>query len=278
MRGLFRCAAVAALLLVAANAGFSQETSPPPFDWLAAPPPEHGLSPESLEALRAGLAANGTKALLVVRNDRIVLEWYAEGHSATKPHYTASMAKALVGGVSVAIAMSDGRMKLDDPASKFIRPWQDDPRKREITIAQLGSHASGLADAHEDGVPHERLSGWMGQFWRREPPPGDPFTISRDQAPLIADPGERFQYSNPGIAMLAYAATAAIKDSPHQDLRTLLRERAMRPIGAPDKEWSIGYGQTTTVDGLPLVAAWGGGGYTARTTARVGRLMLRQGD
>ena len=52
----------------------------------------------------------------------------------------------------------------------------------------------------------------------------------------------------------------------------------MRPIGVPDDEWSVGYGQTFTVDGLPLVGSWGGGGYTARAAARVGRLMLREGD
>ena len=79
MRGFFRCAAAAAWLLVGATAGFSQEANAPPFDWLAAPPQEHGLSPERLEDLRASLEAAQTKALLVVRNDRIVLEWYAKG-------------------------------------------------------------------------------------------------------------------------------------------------------------------------------------------------------
>jgi CubicO group peptidase (beta-lactamase class C family) len=108
--------------------------------------------------------------------------------------------------------------------------------------------------------------------------PNDPFSISRDRAPVLFEPGASFQYSNPGIAMLSYAITAAIRDAPEKDLRTLLRDRIMRPIGVPDKEWSVGYGQVFTVDDLPLVAAWGGGGYTARALARVGRLMLRKGD
>ena len=37
-------------------------------------------------------------------------------------------------------------------------------------------------------------------------------------------------------------------------------------------------GTTYVVDGLPLVGSWGGGGYTARAVARVGRLMLRDGN
>ncbi len=52
----------------------------------------------------------------------------------------------------------------------------------------------------------------------------------------------------------------------------------MRPIGVPDGEWSCGYGQTVDVGGLPIVASWGGGGFTARAAARIGRLMLRNGE
>jgi CubicO group peptidase (beta-lactamase class C family) len=52
----------------------------------------------------------------------------------------------------------------------------------------------------------------------------------------------------------------------------------MRPIGVPDQDWSVGYGRTPVVDGLPLVGSWGGGSYTARAVARIGRLMLREGD
>jgi hypothetical protein len=78
--------------------------------------------------------------------------------------------------------------------------------------------------------------------------------------------------------MLCYAVTAALKDTPATDLRTLLRDRVLRPIGVADAEWSIGYGKTFRVDGLPLVAGWGGGSYTARAVAHIGRLVLREGD
>ena len=72
--------------------------------------------------------------------------------------------------------------------------------------------------------------------------------------------------------------TAALQGSSWPDIRTLLKARVMDPIGVPENGWSIGYGQTTTVDGLDLVANWGGGNFTARAVARVGRLMLRRGD
>jgi CubicO group peptidase (beta-lactamase class C family) len=248
------------------------------FEWQTATPESQGFSAVKLEALRSDLAARNTKALLVIRNDRIVCEWYAPDHAADKKFGTASLAKAIVGGLSFALAMSDGRIALDDPAAKFIPAWRADPRKSRITLRQLGSHTSGVEDAEADGKPHEKLTGWKGDFWKRLAVPNDPFTIARDQAPLAFEPGRQMQYSNPGIAMMTYCVTAALRDAPHKGIRSLLRERVMRPIGAPDAEWSVGYGKTYTVDGLPLVASWGGGAYTARATARVGRLMLRGGD
>ena len=39
----------------------------------------------------------------------------------------------------------------------------------------------------------------------------------------------------------------------------MLRDRVMRPIGVADEDWSVGYGKTFQVDGLPVVAGWGGG-------------------
>ena len=108
-----------------------------PFAWQTDAPENHGLSAAKLDALRDHLAAHSTKAFLLVRDDRIVYEWYSADHSATTPHGTASMAKALVGGVAVAVALSDGRLALDDPASRFIPQWRADPVKSRITFRQL---------------------------------------------------------------------------------------------------------------------------------------------
>ncbi len=248
------------------------------FNWQTATPESQGMSSQKLDALSDSLAARNSRSLLIVRNDKIVYEWYAPGHSADKQHYTASMAKALVGGVCLAVAMSDGRIGLDNKAAEYIPQWVDDPVKSKITVRHLGSHTSGIEDAEADDLPHEELTGWKGDFWKRLDVPDDPFSISRDKAPVLFDPGTSFQYSNPGIAMLSYTVTAALRDAHGKDLRTLLRERIMNRIGVSDNEWSVGYGQVFTVDDLPLVAAWGGGGYTARALARVGRLMLRRGD
>ena len=268
-----------AVLLLSAWLAYAAAGQSPKFEWQTATPASQGMSAEKLDALQESLAATNTKALLVICNERIVWEWYAEGHGPTKTHYTASMAKALVGGVALGVAITDGRIALDDPAAKYIPEWKSDPLKSRITVRQLGSHSSGVEDAEVDNIiPHDKLLGWKGDFWKRLPVPNDPFSVSRDKAPVSFEPGTQGAYSNPGIALLTYCTTAAIAGGEHKDVRTLLRERVMRPIGAADNEWSVGYGQTSNVNGLPLVGSWGGGNFTARAAARVGRLMLREGN
>ena len=224
-----------------------------------------------LDALRDSLAARRTKALLIIRRDKVIYEWHAPGSGPTQLQGTASLAKALVGGMSLLVALNDGRLRPDDFASRFIPSWRDDPRRSRITIRHLATHSSGIEDAEENGIPHDRLPGWKGAFWRRDP---DPFSIAIHQAPVIFDPGTRFAYSNTGMAALAYAVTAALG----RDIESVLRERIMQPIGVPDAEWSIGYRHPYEVDGLKLWANWGGGAFTPRATARIARLMLRHGD
>ncbi len=275
LRILSRCLVPA---LLAAAPAIAAEKPLQPFSWRTATPESQGISTAKLAALTDEMAKRKTRAFLVIRNDRIVCEWYAPGQSAATKQGTASLAKALVGGLSLAVAITDDKISLDDKVAKFIPSWREDARKSGIAIRHLGSHTSGLADAEADQLPHEKLTGWQGDFWKQLDPPNDPFTISRDQTPLIFDPGEKIQYSNPGIAVMTWCVTASLRDTARKDIRTLLRERVMLPIGVADEEWSVGYGKTFLVDGLPLVAAWGGGSYTPRATARIGRLILREGD
>ena len=259
------------------------------FSWQTATPESQRMSTARLDALRDRLAASHTAALLVVRNDRIVYEWYAPDHGPDKRHYNASMDKALVAGVALAVAMSDGLISPDEMACKYIPQWKGHPQKSKIKVRHLATHSSGIENAEIDRDQRERqlaagqsrtdhhmtLPGWKGAFWRREP---NPFALARDDAPVVFPPGSEYAYSNTGIGMLDYVTAAALRGSPHEDTLTLLRERIMRPIGVGDDEWVIGYGTPYETDELKLYAGWGGGAWTARAVARVGRLMLRKGD
>jgi len=117
------------------------------FEWQKVPPEAEGISSQKLDTAREVLAAKGTKAFLVIRNDKIVYEWYAPGFDTQKQHYTASLAKALVGGVSLMVALNDGRLAVDDLAYKYIPEWKEHPQKSKITIHHLATHSSGVEDA-----------------------------------------------------------------------------------------------------------------------------------
>src|ERR1051326_1461084 len=218
-----------------------------------------------LDAVRANLAAKNTRALYIVKDGNVVLEWYADGQNAATRQGEASLSKALVGGLSLMIAMSDGRIHAADAAARYIPAWRADPRKSKIQIRHLATHTSGIEDA-EGSVGHMELPGWKGAFWRREP---DPFSMAVKEAPVLFEPGTGNQYSNPGMAALSYATTASLRDAPQKDVRVLLRERVMLPLGIADSEWAIGYGRAYRVDGLDLWANWGGSNFTPR--AEIGR-------
>ena len=234
-----------------------------------------GLDIARLERLKDQLAARQTTGLLVRRHGRTVYEWYADGWGPEKPHFAASMSKSLVGGMSLLLALDEGRIAAADAAWKYIPHWKQDLLKSRITIRQLATHTSGLEDAEQGGKPHSELTGWKANFWKRKP---DPFWIAIHETPVIYPPGTRFAYSNPGFAALAYAITASLRGGPQRDIDTLLKERVMDPIGVPAGHWSIGYDEPTEQDGLKIYATWGGASYTARATASVGQLMLQRGE
>lgn len=272
------------VFIILVNSGVAGQS----FQWKQAVPEEVGLSSEKLNALAGSLEKHRTAALIVIRKDRIALEWYAPGRNESSLHYTASLSKALVGGLSLLLALDDGRLGIDDPVSRYIPQWRDDPARSGITIRHLATHTSGIEDAEmTDGEisslnargiiikdRHMDLPGWKGCFWRQDP---DPFRMARDSAPVIFTPGTAYHYSNPGMALLSYAITSSYRGTGVKDIRSLLKERIFDPIGIPEREWQIGYGKTFTADGLDLVPNWGGGSLTPRAVASIGRLMLNKG-
>ncbi len=131
--------AVAAMLPLVSLAG-----DPP---WKVADPAAHELDKAKLDAARDALAERNTKNFLVVRDGQIVYEWYAADAGPNKRHYSASLAKAMVGGMSLLLALQNGYLRADDPAWKYIPAWRDHPQKSRITIRHLATHSSGIEDA-----------------------------------------------------------------------------------------------------------------------------------
>lgn len=242
--------------------------------WDTAAPEDHGLDQWKLDSLQANLEIRGTKAFLVVRQNKVVYEWYAPGYGPKTRHGTASLAKSLVGGMALLVALNDERVDPDDPAWKYIPAWQDDPLRSKITIRHLATHSSGIEHPNKPDKTQGNEAGWKGVYWRERP---RRFSIALTQAPILFPPGSQFHYSGPGTSALAYAITASLQNAPQADIRTLLMERLMDPMGVPANAWSISYGESYEIDGMILYDFAGGGAYTARAAARVGQLMLDKG-
>jgi len=103
-----------------------------------------------------------------------------------------------------------GEMNLDDPVQKYLPVSVRMPTRhgKQITLWDLSTHTSGL--------PREM---------------GDPWTVKHLYAflthhKLRCDPGDQFEYSNIGVALLGHVI--ALKAG--QDYETLVRERICRPL------------------------------------------------
>src|ERR1700731_3300738 len=106
-------------------------TTPSRFEWPTATPESQGMSGNKLDALKDELARRKTRAFLVIRNAKIVYEWYEAGHGPNKKHGAASLSKPTVAGLALALLLSDGKVKLDTPVADLVPAWNDDRRKRK---------------------------------------------------------------------------------------------------------------------------------------------------
>ena len=242
----------------------------PDVAWETAPPEEHGLDPSCLDDLQRELANRGTSSLLVARDGRLVFEWYARGVLVDDRHYSAALTKALAGGFALLLSVDDGRVRLEDPVSRYLPAWRADPDKASVTLAQLATHSSGLEDVRFS----EEQQGWK-ETYRKDST--SRFELATSRAELVDPPGRRYRYSGMGYYVLAYALAAQLEGTPYRDLRHLLEVRLMEPLGIDRDAWDVSYGESYRFDGRTQVAVGSGGGYTPRAVARIGQLVVDEG-
>jgi CubicO group peptidase (beta-lactamase class C family) len=94
----------------------------PPVDggeWATSEPANFGWCEESMDTLIDYLDANNTRAFIILKGGRIVLEEYFDGHTEQSLWYWASAAKTITATL-VGKAMEEGLLSLDDPISAYI--------------------------------------------------------------------------------------------------------------------------------------------------------------
>ena len=237
-------AACAAVGVRSAMAEIADKTVWPGADWETATPASQGMSEAGLGKLREYLEGTGTRAALVVRNGRIVGEWYWESASAETQFPVYSVTKSFT-ATAVGMLASAGKLKLDQPAADFIPEWKDDGRKA-ITIRHLLAMTSGILKKEPE---------FFGQ------PDQVAFAIAQ---PLKDAPGTRWDYSQVGLSPISRVIRAAAG----VEMADYLKEKLYAPLGITHYTHAASAGHTLPYSGLAI---------TARDLARFGYLYLHEG-
>jgi CubicO group peptidase (beta-lactamase class C family) len=125
-----------------------------------------------------------------------------------------SMTKPLT-GVAVQMLVDEGKLRLDDPVSKYL-PGFDNDKSRAITLEQVLQHRSGLpltilikTDAYKDLQAQAKAIGEKGPQFK---------------------PGEKFWYSDAG----SDAAAAVVEHVSGMTIDRFVTERILEPLGMAD--------------------------------------------
>jgi len=248
-RRMFARCALAICVFAAGAAAFGEELP-------TAKPESVGLSSERLERIAAAVDRSiadkriAGAVTLVSRRGKVV--WLrAQGmadREAAKPMQTdsifriCSMTKAIT-SLAVMMLYEEGHFLLDDPVSKYIPEFKNPkvlvkpasgqpytiPATREITIANLLTHTSGLTyhwnpdlgKMYQDAnVAHGLLpyDGTIGNSVKR-----------LAALPLLFNPGERWEYSL-GVDVLGYLVEVVSGTT----LDEFFRTRIFTPLGMKD--------------------------------------------
>jgi CubicO group peptidase (beta-lactamase class C family) len=223
----------------------------PGAEWDTVDPAVAGMDAARLEAMAEQARSAGSNCLVVTRHGKLVKEWYWNGKSpdSTQEVFSAtkSYASALVG-----IAQAEGKLDIDEPASKYITEWQGTPSE-PVTIKNLLSNDSGrYYNAATDYV--EMAVG---------APDKTAFAVGLTQQHPV---GTHWDYNNSAIQTLSRVLEVATG----QEAADYAEEKLLGPIGMADSTMKKdSSGGTLTFMGLDS---------TCRDMARFGHLFLQEGS
>ncbi len=202
------------------------------------------------------LAAQHTRAFLVIHDDVIVYERYFHGFSAESQLPAFSMSKT-VAAVLVGRAVSQGLLpSLDESLTDYVPELVDKPRYDEITLEQLLRMTSGI-DFHEESLD------------------GPQFYYATDlRARMYSDdveeqPGAHYQYGSVNMQLLWDVIHRRLGGD---TVSHYFEQQVWEPLGAErPASWSL----DSRASGIEKFS--GGFNATLRDYARVGLLFLHGG-
>jgi len=190
-------------------------------------------------------------AMVVMKNGKVVFEHYISGGRQDRKVELFSGTKSF-SGVMAAAAVQDGLLTLDEKVSETIREWQDDTKKRDVTIRQVLSLTSGIDS----------------------PRPGRyPTYANAARLDMEAKPGEHFEYA-PGnfqlFGEIMRRKLASYKGGRYKNPVSYLQARVLNPLNIKPKNWDVGE------DNMPILSM--GADLSAIEWARFGQFTLQGGQ
>lgn len=172
-------------------------------------------------------------SMVIAYRGHLVLDEYFYGHGRDDPHDTRSAGKTFSSVMLGAVMMGGANISpqtqlysLLAPQGPFAHP---DPRKAQITLAQLMTHMSGLScDDNDESSPgnEETMQAQRLQpnWWK--------FTLD---LPMAHDPGTHYAYCSANINLVGAALTAATGEW----LPALFDRTIARPLRFGSYYWNL---------------------------------------
>jgi len=203
-----------------------------------------------------------TRAIVVVKDGRIIAERYADGIGLDTPLLGFSATKSVISALT-GILMRQGKLTLDQPAP--VAAWQDpnDPR-HAITVDQLLRHTAGLAL----GSSLQASLGAALEPVNRMKFMETDMAGFAEAAPLETPPGSAWNYHDGNYLILSKLIRDATGGRPADVLR-FARAELFAPLGM--RHVTLEFDGAGTPEGSTQMLA------SARDWARFGMLYLNDG-
>jgi CubicO group peptidase (beta-lactamase class C family) len=233
---------VTALLVLGSTHLFAQNLYFPPTTgnmWDTIAPQTLGYCQPKIDSLYNFLEQNNSKAFILLKDGKIVLEKYFGTHTVTTSWQWASAGKTITSFMT-GIAQQEGFLSITDTTSSYLgQGWTNcAPQQEErITIWNQLTMTSGL----DDGVP-------------------DHFCTLDTCLNYLADPGTRWAYHNGPYTLL----DGVIENATGLTLNNYTTQKLKNPTGMTGAFFSVGYNNVFFS--------------TARSMARFGSLVLNKGN
>ena len=208
-------------------------------------PAEQGISAEYIINFLNACEKKNVEihGILIAKNNQVVFEAYNSPYAADIPHIVHSFTKTLT-NTAVALAYSDGLLKLEDPLLKYFPEYEATANEymRKCTIRDLITMRNG------------QQRGIGGNEWR---PLKTSWKDAYFQVPFDKEPGKTFLYSSGNSYILSYI----VQKLEGKTCRELVQERVGQKIGLTDFSWMLS----------PEGVCSGGNGVSLTTADKIGR-------